>query len=74
MPAARGQKRKSEQLTASTGDDVAPPETATQKVATKTGDETEESPAKKRKVGLTLDNKQRLIDNLQAESRWLPQT
>lgn len=69
MPAARGQKRKSDMI-ASTDDNVAPSKSATQKVATKSGDETDESPAKRRKVGLTLDNKQRLIDNLQAESMF----
>ncbi|KAB5536576.1 Borealin N terminal-domain-containing protein [Coniochaeta sp. 2T2.1] len=65
MPAPRGQNRKSN---ATTTDDHAP-ETATQRVATKGGDEIQESPTKKRKVGvgLTLAKKQALIDNLQLE-------
>ncbi|KAH8905595.1 hypothetical protein BR93DRAFT_929863 [Coniochaeta sp. PMI_546] len=67
MPAPRGQKRKSDQMTASIDDHRALPETATHKVATKTGDDTQESPTKKRKIGLTLAQKQAMIDNLQME-------
>lgn len=56
-------------MTASIDDHRALPETATHKVATKTGDDTQESPTKKRKIGLTLAQKQAMIDNLQMESR-----
>lgn len=43
---------------------------ATQMVATKTEEDTSrESPRKRRKVGITIAQKQALIDNLQLESR-----
>ena len=45
-----------------------------QKVATKTEqDASQESPRKRRKVGITIAQKQALIDNLQLESMF-PQT
>lgn len=56
-------------MTASQHDYLALAEEGTQKVATKTGDETHESPTKKRKIGLTLAQKQAMIDDLQMESR-----
>jgi hypothetical protein len=68
MPAPRGQKRKSNAVTE---DQVAPSETATQHIATKGGDEMEESPTKRRRIGLTLAKKQTLIDNLQQEGMLL---
>ena len=41
---------------------------ADQQIPTKTG-ASEESPAKRRKVGITLSQKQALIDNLQLERK-----
>lgn len=67
MPAPRGKKRKSEMSNASR-DDYTANNDATQRVATKMGDESGESPRKKRKVDITLAQKQALIDNLQLES------
>ncbi|KAK1769457.1 Borealin N terminal-domain-containing protein [Phialemonium atrogriseum] len=66
MPAPRGRKRKSGQSTTSSDDQGA--QTRTQMVATKTDEgPSEESPRKRRKVGITITQKQALIDNLQLE-------
>ncbi|KAH8893709.1 hypothetical protein GQ53DRAFT_745149 [Thozetella sp. PMI_491] len=63
MPPARGKKRKSEQ---SMVDDA--PEMTSEQVPTKmNGRGDGPSPMKKRKVGITLGQKQALIDNLQLE-------
>lgn len=70
MPAPRGKKRKSNQSTES--DDELNAQMTTQKVATKTDDDASgESPRKRRKVNITLAQKQALIDNLQLESKPL---
>ncbi|TPX17467.1 uncharacterized protein E0L32_003110 [Thyridium curvatum] len=61
MAPPRGRKRKSDQ---STTEDA--PNMAGQTVPTKSGSPSE-SPRKKRKVGITLGQKQALIDNLQLE-------
>lgn len=68
MPAPRGRKRKSDQSTTSTADNY---NTQNMTVPTKTGSSTEESPRKRRKIGITLTQKQALIDNLQLESKWI---
>lgn len=51
------------------GDHEDAPEMPTQTVATKTGDEISESPRKRRKVNITAEQKQGLIDDLQIESK-----
>ncbi|KAK5654948.1 hypothetical protein OQA88_6705 [Cercophora sp. LCS_1] len=66
MPPLRGKKRKSEQSTMSY--DEPSQDLASQKVPTKTGEEaSQESPFKKRKVGITAAQKQALIENIQLE-------
>lgn len=73
----RGRKRKSDQSVASEVDD-APNMIATTTTTTTTttmATKTEESPSKRRKVGVTIAQKQALIDNLQLEGestcwRW----
>jgi hypothetical protein len=70
MPAPRGKKRKSEaQSTGPVDDHENAPELPTQTVPTRTGDETTESPRKRRKVGLAPHVKTALINNLQIESK-----
>ena len=64
MPPIRGKKRKSVE------DENTQDITMGQKVPTKTGSPSasQESPHKKRKTGITITQKQALIDNLQLES------
>lgn len=72
----RGRKRKSDQSVASEVDDapnMIPTTTTT--TTTTTATKSEESPSKRRKVGVTIAQKQALIDNLQLEGestcwRW----
>lgn len=79
MPAPRGKKRKSEQQsTASNSDHLNALQPAAQivpsaqYVATKTEDGFPESPNKRRKVNITAEQKQGLINNLQIEREWPP--
>jgi hypothetical protein len=63
MPAPRGKKRKS---SASAGEPDAPVD---HKIPTKAGSPAaNESPMKRRKIGINVYQKQALIDNLQLES------
>jgi hypothetical protein len=63
MPAVIGKKRKSEQASDATG------EMDRQMIPTKRGDQPSNgSPMKKRRTGITLAQKQALIENLQLES------
>lgn len=64
----RGRKRKSDQSVASEADD-APNMTATTTTTTM-ATKTKESPSKRRKVGVTIAQKQALIDNLQLEGEF----
>lgn len=74
MPPVGGTKRKSNQSTMSTTEDQLAISTMSQKVPTKVGSpQTQESPFKKRRVGITLAQKQALIENLQLESMFTPQ-
>lgn len=74
MPPIRGKKRKSVESTTSSDEEMQQNTVVDiaigQKVPTKSGSPTasEESPYKKRKTGITLAQKQALIDNLQLES------
>ncbi|KAL8294087.1 hypothetical protein RB601_001582 [Gaeumannomyces tritici] len=68
-PAQRSRKRKSEMMTAD--DTPGTPETADERIPTKSGSPvrtpTRGSPIKRRKIGISLAQKQALIDNLQLE-------
>lgn len=66
MPAPRGRKRKSGDSVAS-NDGPAMQETGTMIPTKADSPTTHESPSKRRKVGLTLAQKQALVDNLQLE-------
>lgn len=76
MPPIRGKKRKSVESTMSNDEELqqnaAVDIAMGQTVPTKTGSPTtsEESPCKKMKTGITLAQKQALIDNLQLESMF----
>ena len=68
MAAPRGKKRKSEQSAVSVDDHDA--QTAKQVPVTKASEEIlEESPRKRRRLGISINQKQALIDNLQLESK-----
>jgi hypothetical protein len=69
MPAPRGKKRKSEAQSTVSDNHENTPELPTRTVATKTGDEISESPRKRRKVNITAEQKQGLIEDLQIESK-----
>lgn len=63
-------KRKSDQLEI-TGDNQLAADMASQKIPTKEGSShPNESPAKRQRVGITLAQKQALIDNLHLESMY----
>jgi hypothetical protein len=67
-------KRKSDQISVSTEEQYTA-DIGSQKIPTKTGDaEPNESPLKKQRVGITLAQKQALIDNLQLESTFASKT
>lgn len=63
MAPPKGKKRSADQAALQSRDAM-----ADQQIPTKTGTPTE-SPAKRRKVGITLEQKQALIDNLQLERK-----
>ena len=65
----RGRKRKSDQSVASEADDA--PNMTASTTTTTMATKTEESPSKRRKVGVTIAQKQALIDNLQLEGEFL---
>lgn len=67
MPPLRGKKRKSNESAVSYDEAI---EMTGEKIPTKSGDDgTQQSPLKKRKIGLTLAQKQALIEDLQLESQ-----
>jgi hypothetical protein len=68
MPVPRGKKRKSDQSVATTEDGHL--QTMSAKSPTKMGEDSQESPRKRRKLGVTLAQKQALMDNLQLEGAW----
>jgi hypothetical protein len=63
--APRGKKRKSDDSVAHDDHNAMD---AVDQINTTTGGDSAESPRKKRKIGITLAQKQVLIDNLQLES------
>ena len=66
-------KRKSDQLDMSNDNEYAG-DMASQKIPTKGGSpHPQESPSKRQRVGITLAQKQALIDNLQLESMYAAQ-
>lgn len=68
MAPPRGTKRKSDETADHVGD---APDLAPQAIATKKGSSSgQNSPRKKQKTGISLGQKQALIDNLQLESTW----
>ncbi|KAJ9157785.1 Borealin-lik [Pleurostoma richardsiae] len=67
MAPPRGRKRKSGESTISTADNDAVRGTTEHKTPAKDTIPSGESPHKKRKLGITLEQKQALIDNLQLE-------
>lgn len=67
QPLGGGRKRKSDQMSVDGGDHYGA-DTASQTIPTKGGSpHPEESPFKRQRVGITLAQKQALIDNLQLE-------
>lgn len=72
MQPLSGRKRKSDQLEAD--DEQYAVDMTSQQVPTKGGSpHPQESPSKRQRVGITLAQKQALIDNLQLESKLLAQ-
>jgi hypothetical protein len=79
MPPPRGKKRKSEQQSTAPNNDhlnalqpAAQIVPSAQYVATKTEDDFTDSPSKRRKVNITVEQKQGLINNLQIERKLSP--
>lgn len=67
MPPLRGKKRKSNESAVSYDEAI---DMTGEKIPTKSGeDDTQQSPSKKRKMGLTLVQKQALIEDLRLESQ-----
>ena len=73
MQPPSSRKRKSDQLDMSNDNEYAG-DMASQKIPTKGGSpHPQESPSKRQRVGITLAQKQALIDNLQLESMYAAQ-
>lgn len=71
MAPPRGTKRKSDESASASDHGNTAHDTAAQKVATKTHDaHSEHSPRKRQKTGISMAQKQALVDNLQLESRF----
>lgn len=73
MAPPRGTKRKSDESVLATDHVDHAQDMATQRIATKDGSPSaQDSPRKKQKTGISMSQKQALIENLQLESMWLP--
>lgn len=70
--APRGTKRKSNEDVLAADQIGDAPNMAEQRMATKTETPSaQENPRKKQKTGISLNQKQALVENLQLESMWL---